>query len=176
MPDFRVIGEVFATYLLVQVEENLVMIDKHAAHERMIYNKLRDQAGGTAGQTLLAPETVTLSRPEKNALLEQSSQLEQAGFQVEDFGEGAVIVRQVPMYLRPEDIGFVLSDIADKLLQGKKAQAEAYDDIVKQRCLQSSCKGWHTLQMKASGKALWPPFWPTLRSVPAPTAGRCCFP
>ena len=140
VPDFRVIGEVFATYLLVQVEENLVMIDKHAAHERMIYNKLRDQAGGTAGQTLLAPETVTLSRPEKNALLEQSSQLEQAGFQVEDFGEGAVIVRQVPMYLRPEDIGFVLSDIADKLLQGKKAQAEAYDDIVKSVACKAAVK------------------------------------
>ncbi len=116
------------------------MIDKHAAHERMIYNKLRDQAGGTAGQTLLAPETVTLSRPEKNALLEQSSQLEQAGFQVEDFGEGAVIVRQVPMYLRPEDIGFVLSDIVDKLLQGKKAQAEAYDDIVKSVACKAAVK------------------------------------
>ena len=67
-PEFRVIGELFATYILVQTQDALVMIDKHAAHERMIYNRLRQAAGGGDGQTLLAPQRVSLSRREKEEI------------------------------------------------------------------------------------------------------------
>lgn len=131
VPDFRVIGEAFSTYILVQMENSLLLIDKHAGHERMIYNKLQDRVGGTDSQALLAPESVTLSRPEKNALLEHGEELRQAGFELEDFGEGTVIVRQVPMYLEAGDIGYVLSDIAGKLLDKRQARADAYDAIIK---------------------------------------------
>lgn len=140
-PDFRVIGEVFSTYILVQMEDSLVMIDKHAGHERMIYNKLLDRVGGTDGQALLAPETVTLPQPEKNALLEHCEELRQAGFELEDFGEGTVIVRQVPMYLAAGDIGYVLSDIAGKLLDQRQARADAYDSIIKSVSCKAAVKG-----------------------------------
>ena len=95
----RVVGEVFSTYILVEGEGEMMLIDKHAAHERMIYNRLEHTSEGTSPQVLLIPETVNLSRREKEALLGEKELLQKAGFEVEDFGDGAVILRQVPMYL-----------------------------------------------------------------------------
>ncbi len=139
-PEFRVIGEIFSTYILVQTQDSLVMIDKHAAHERMIYNRLRQDAGGGDGQTLLTPQRVSLSRREKEVLLENASLLLQAGFAIEDFGQGALMIRQTPMYLEGEDIGYVLSDIAGQLLEGKTPRAEAYEKILKSVACKAAVK------------------------------------
>ena len=139
-PEFRVIGELFATYILVQTQDALVMIDKHAAHERMIYNRLRQAAGGGDGQTLLAPQRVSLSRREKEVLMENQPLLTQAGFGIEDFGEGALMVRQTPMYLEGEDAGYVLSDIAGQLLEGKTPRAESYEKILKSVACKAAVK------------------------------------
>ena len=136
----RVVGEVFSTYILVEAEGEMMLIDKHAAHERMIYNRLERTAEGTSPQVLLTPETVSLSRREKEALLGEKELLEKAGFEVEDFGDGAVILRQVPMYLEKEDAGFVLSDLAEKILSHRKDRTQLYEELLESIACKAAVK------------------------------------
>lgn len=136
----RVVGEVFSTYILVEGEGEMMLIDKHAAHERMIYNRLERTAEGTSPQVLLIPETVNLSRREKEALLGEKELLEKAGFEVEDFGDGAVILRQVPMYLEKEDAGFVLSDLAEKILSHRKDRTGLYEELLESIACKAAVK------------------------------------
>ncbi len=136
----RVVGEVFSTYILVEGEGEMMLIDKHAAHERMIYNRLERTAEGTSPQVLLTPETVSLSRREKEALLGEKELLEKAGFEVEDFGDGAVILRQVPMYLEKEDAGFVLSDLAEKILSHRKDRTQLYEELLESIACKAAVK------------------------------------
>lgn len=136
----RVVGEVFSTYILVEGEGEMMLIDKHAAHERMIYNRLERTAEGTSPQVLLIPETVNLSRREKEALLEEKELLRKAGFEVEDFGDGAVILRQVPMYLEKEDAGFVLSDLAEKILSHRKDRTQLYEELLESIACKAAVK------------------------------------
>lgn len=136
----RVVGEVFSTYILVEGEGEMMLIDKHAAHERMIYNRLERTAEGTSPQVLLIPETVNLSRREKEALLGEKELLEKAGFEVEDFGDGAVILRQVPMYLEKEDAGFVLSDLAEKILSHRKDRTQLYEELLESIACKAAVK------------------------------------
>ena len=136
----RVVGEVFSTYILVEGEGEMMLIDKHAAHERMIYNRLERTSEGTSPQVLLAPETVNLSRREKEALLGEKELLEKAGFEVEDFGDGAVILRQVPMYLEKEDAGFVLSDLAEKILSHRKDRTQLYEGLLESIACKAAVK------------------------------------
>ena len=114
--DFRIVGEAFKTYLLAQEGENLWLIDKHAAHERMIYNDLTAQIGQMPAQMLLSPVPVTLTRPEKAVCLEHGGAFAEAGFEIEDFGGPALLVRQVPIYLDESDIAFAITDMAQRLL------------------------------------------------------------
>ena len=118
----------------------MMLIDKHAAHERMIYNSLERTAEGTSPQVLLAPETVNLSRREKEALLGEKELLQKAGFEVEDFGDGAVILRQVPMYLEKEDAGFVLSDLAEKILSHRKDRTQLYEELLESIACKAAVK------------------------------------
>ena len=136
----RVVGEVFSTYILVEGEGEMMLIDKHAAHERMIYNRLERTAEGTSPQVLLIPETVNLSRREKEALLGEKELLRKAGFEVEDFGDGAVILRQVPMYLEKEDAGFVLSDLAEKILSHRKDRTQLYEELLESIACKAAVK------------------------------------
>lgn len=136
----RVVGEVFSTYILVEGEGEMMLIDKHAAHERMIYNRLERTAEGTSPQVLLIPETVNLSRREKEALLGEKELLEKAGFEVEDFGDGAVILRQVPMYLEKEDAGFLLSDLAEKILSHRKDRTGLYEELLESIACKAAVK------------------------------------
>lgn len=136
----RVVGEVFSTYILVEGEGEMMLIDKHAAHERMIYNRLERTAEGTSPQVLLTPETVSLSRREKEALLGEKELLEKAGFEVEDFGDGAVILRQVPMYLEKEDAGFLLSDLAEKILSHRKDRTQLYEELLESIACKAAVK------------------------------------
>ncbi len=118
--DIRILGEVFETYVLCTVEDEFVIIDKHAAHERMLYEKLKANAKNEK-QMLLAPATVRLSAEEKDAVLENISLLDDCGFEIEDFGEGGVILRAIPMYITGSDPAELLTEIAYNLSQGSKA-------------------------------------------------------
>lgn len=112
------VGEAFGTYLIVECDGSLFVIDKHAAHERMLYNRLR-QTAHTDAQLLLEPVAVPLGREEYDALLPALPLLREAGFEVEDFG-GSLLVRGLPMLLTGGDAAALLEEIAGGLLEGKR--------------------------------------------------------
>ncbi|HIT53171.1 MAG TPA: DNA mismatch repair endonuclease MutL [Candidatus Fimivicinus intestinavium] len=120
LPDFRVIGEAFRTYIIVERGKELLLIDKHAAHERMLYEQLRQGGGQEALQLLLAPVAVTLSKEAYAAVLQDLELLRQAGFEAEDFGGGTILVRACPMALAQEDIAALLEELAGYLLANRR--------------------------------------------------------
>ena len=117
-PAFRVVGEAFKTYILVEIENNLYYIDKHAAHERMNFEALRRNAE-VHSQLLLAPVTVRLNKAELSAVEEHLDLLQKGGFEVEIFGTDAVLVRSVPAMLDGANIADLICEIAEKLLEHK---------------------------------------------------------
>lgn len=119
--ELKYLGEAFSTYILVQKgKDKIIFIDKHAAHERIIYEKLRKEKGKGFMQCLLAPVVVTLPKDEYNAVIENIEKLENYNFEIDDFGNGKVAVRGVPQYVDNCDIEDMIAEIANNLLEKKK--------------------------------------------------------
>ncbi|MBQ5841350.1 MAG: hypothetical protein IIW40_05290, partial [Clostridia bacterium] len=118
-PAIFLVGELFSTYILAQMGESVFIIDKHAAHERILYNQLKAQAK-TDTQPLLTPVSVTVSRDEHSALLEAEQELKEAGIEIEDFGGQSVLVRSFPLILAGTDIDATLREIAVGLAGGSR--------------------------------------------------------
>ncbi len=116
--DFKLIGEAFKTYLIVEIENELYFIDKHAAHERMNYEQFKAHAT-VETQMLLSPVAVNLSKDEYTALCDNMDLLSQCGFEAEPFGDSAVIVRAVPSLVGDSDVKDLICEIAEKLLEHK---------------------------------------------------------
>ncbi len=116
----KVIGELFKTYILVENGSELLMIDKHAAHERLIYEQLKEENKDIASQLLLSPVAVALSREEYSAVLSNLDLLSQAGFAVEDFGDGTVLIHEYPCVLDNVDLAAQLTEIAGYLAKNIK--------------------------------------------------------
>lgn len=114
-----VVGEAFDTYIIACKGDKLYFIDKHAAHERLLYNRLR-QEEHTDRQLLLEPQTVSFDKESYAVLEEHRELLEQAGFETEEFGNGSLLVRAVPMMLSDQDASAVLQEIAGGLASGKR--------------------------------------------------------
>lgn len=114
---YTVIGEAFCTYIIVECGKELYFIDKHAAHERMLFEKLRRENGESHAQLLLKPVSVTMSKEEYSAVLEGQEVLHAAGFDIEDFGSGSVLVRSCPLNLSNEDIEPLLTEVAQYLME-----------------------------------------------------------
>lgn len=117
---FLLIGEAFKTYILCEYMGKMVIIDKHAAHERIIYEKLKAESGERTPQLLLLPVTVTLSKEEYAAVIENLDLINESGFEAEDFGNGCVIVRECPMELAPDDVEQVICEIAGRFVDKKQ--------------------------------------------------------
>ena len=118
--DFHLIGEAFKTYIMCEYKGKMVIIDKHAAHERIIYEKLKRENNERTPQLLLLPVTVTLSKEEYSAILDNLDLLNDAGFDAEDFGNGCVIVRECPMEISAEDVQDVVCEIAGRFVEKKQ--------------------------------------------------------
>ena len=114
------VGEAFQTYIITQRGDELCLIDKHAAHERQIYEKLAADYGNVPSQLLLAPLVISLSAEEKQALLENTDLLENAGIEVGDFGGSSVLLRAVPSDVEQKDLEDMLVEIAAKLAKGSR--------------------------------------------------------
>ena len=141
-PAFRLIGEAFKAFIFVECAGKLLIIDKHAAHERMLFDALKKDNGKQDAQLLLSPVTVTLSKDEYAVLCENMQVLNEAGFDAEDFGEGAVRVRACPLNLEKEDITVLITEIAGYLLKNRReVQSEKLDWI------------YHSLACRAAIKA-----------------------
>lgn len=118
VPDFRLVGEVFKTYIIIEMDGACYMIDKHAAHERMNFEALKASTQ-IASQVLLSPVAVRLSREEYNAVLSNLDLYSKCGFAIEDFGNSTVLVRECPSILDGEDVSGLVEETAAKLLDGK---------------------------------------------------------
>lgn len=116
----RFIGEAFDTYIIAEKNHNeILLIDKHAAHERMIYEKLKSEKAGAFSQVLLQPITVKLGKNEYTAAVENLEMFAKCCFEVEDFGNSSVIVRSVPQYLDASDAEDSIIEMSDYLAKGK---------------------------------------------------------
>ena len=116
----RLIGEAYKTYILVEVDGTLCVIDKHAAHERILFNKLKKEAQNSGSQMLLAPVTVSLGKEEYSAVTENLEIISKAGFEIEDFGNGTVIVRSCPMDLEDCEIVPLIGEIAEYIIKNRR--------------------------------------------------------
>lgn len=139
----RLLGEAFKTYIICEYDGKLCLIDKHAAHERIIYNKIKKNAAeNQASQVLLAPITVTLSKVEYDTVISNLDTFLKAGFLVEDFGTGVVIVREIPMLVSSDETEDTIVEMAKYLSENRTdTEPEKIDRI------------YHTAACKAAIKA-----------------------
>lgn len=129
-------GQVHENYIIAQTADGMVIVDQHAAHERLVYEKLKRQMAenGVAAQALLIPEIVELSNADCARLLDLSEDLSRLGLSIEPFGGGAVAVRETPAILGPVDAGAMLRDILDELAdQGESASLQARIEAILSR-------------------------------------------
>lgn len=117
IPDFNLVGQAFNTYIIVEMDSELYFIDKHAAHERMNYERLKDSE--ISPQVLLEPVSVRLSPEEYSVVCDNIELYSKCGFSVEDFGTDTVIVRECPSILNGQDVKSLLYETAQQLLSGK---------------------------------------------------------
>ncbi len=142
--DFRLVGEAMKTYIIVEKGSELLLIDKHAAHERMIFDRLKTRKRGIMSQSLLVPVTVKLSDGEMELIEKNGETLDSLGFEIEPFGADSVIVRSVPADTDASDIAPMVEEICDKLKKGSSLSKEdVLDEIL------------HTVACKAAVKAGW---------------------
>ncbi|MGN1014664.1 MAG: DNA mismatch repair endonuclease MutL, partial [Butyricicoccus sp.] len=151
-PTARVIGSCFATYLLAEDADGLILIDKHAAHERIIFNELRKSAD-IPTQMLLEPVVVELTGEEFAVMSENQSLVQSAGFHMEPFGRHSMAVREAPAYLEAADIPATVSELAQKLMDRLIPVPDQLDHLI------------HTVSCKAAIKAGWDTSMAELQSI-----------
>ncbi len=134
------IGEVFNTYIIAQMEDSIYLIDKHAAHERINFNKLKENAVSES-QELLLPLSVRLSGEELSAVLNNIPLLEKSGFSLEDFGNSTVLVRAVPAMLKNEDVTDMIVEAAKNLALKGIPESEKLDRIYHTVACKAAIKG-----------------------------------
>ena len=124
----KYIGEAFATYVIIERNDELVLVDKHAAHERMIYEKLKREQGKKFAQYLLEPAAVTLSKQQYGAVLSKKDLLMESGFEIDDFGQGTILVRTAPSFLDASEVSAAIEEMADHILDSKKDISTEHTD------------------------------------------------
>lgn len=139
----KFIGEAFNTYILVEKnDKEIIIIDKHAAHERMIYEKLKKERGAGFSQVLLQPITVTLNKIDYEAAINNLDMFKECAFDIEDFGNGCLIVRAAPQYLEQDDIESSVIEMAGYIGQNKKdIKSEKMDWVYHNVACRAAIKG-----------------------------------
>lgn len=141
---WRFVGELYRSYVLVEQGDDAFLIDKHAAHERILFDKLKANQEKITSQTLLTPIPVRLNPNAAAELLANTELLEELGFAVEEFGDSTVLLRQIPMDLSPEDAAETAETLAEELRSGRRDQPGTVRDEL-----------LHTVACKAAIKAGW---------------------
>ena len=142
--EWRMVGELYNSYIIVEQGDEAFLIDKHAAHERILFEKLKANQEKISAQSLLTPIPVRLSPAAAAELLANRSMLDELGFEIDEFGENTVLLRQIPMDLSPEDAADAVETLASDLLSGRRESK----DTVRDELL-------HTVACKAAIKAGW---------------------
>ena len=154
VPDHRILGEAFRTYIVVESRGELILIDKHAAHERMIFDRLKAAGTSVTSQMLLVPAIVRLSLEDMELLSRHGELLSALGFELEPYGEKEVIVRGVPAEMPSSDVPSAVEEICEKLRSSAAPDpAAVHDEIL------------HTVACKAAIKAGWDTQRPELEKI-----------
>ncbi|MBQ3252787.1 MAG: DNA mismatch repair endonuclease MutL [Oscillospiraceae bacterium] len=141
---WRMVGELYRSYIIVEQGDEAYLIDKHAAHERILFEKLKANQEAINSQTLLSPVSCRVSPAEATALLTNQPLLEELGFKIEEFGDNTVLIRQVPMDLSADSAGDALAALAADLTNGRReSKTTVRDEML------------HTVACKAAIKAGW---------------------
>ena len=138
------VGELYSSYILVEQGENAFLIDKHAAHERILFEKLKANQEGISAQALLSPIPCRFSPDSAATLLSNREMLEELGFEIDAFGDNTILLRQIPMDLSQEDAPDTLDSIVSGLLNGRRETRDTVRDEI-----------LHTVACKAAIKAGW---------------------
>ena len=141
---WRFVGELYNSYILVEQGDEAYLIDKHAAHERILFEKLKANQEAISSQTLLTPVPLRLDADTVSLLLDNQSALEELGFEIQEFGENTLLIRQIPMDLDSEHATDALETLAEDLRNGRKGQKDSIRDEM-----------LHTVACKAAIKAGW---------------------
>ncbi|HBB55957.1 MAG TPA: DNA mismatch repair protein MutL, partial [Hyphomonadaceae bacterium] len=134
-------GQVHATYIIAQTADGIVIVDQHAAHERLVYERMKAQlaAQGIARQTLLIPAIAELGAAEREALLARAAELASLGLVVEPFGPGAIAITEIPALLGRVDAAALARDLADELLDMDRALS--LQERLFEVCASMACHG-----------------------------------
>jgi DNA mismatch repair protein MutL len=145
---WRLVGELFNSYILVEQGEESFLIDKHAAHERILFEKLKANQEAISSQMLLKPIPCSLSADAAAVLLENKALLEELGFEIDPFGDNTVLLRQIPMDLSPDEALQTAESLAADLLSGRREKKENLrDELLHTIACKAAIKaGWHTDQ------------------------------
>lgn len=166
-PQLRLVGEVLGTYLVVESADSMILIDKHAAHERLIFNRLKQQRLTDDRQLLLEPVVVHLSREDYQGAAGNLALFEQAGFLVEEFGDGDLLVREVPVMLSGAQIREIVEQTAHDLSQHKKDMTpHALDDLLHSVACKSA--------VRANDKNTVPELWEIVQLLQEDENARYC--
>jgi DNA mismatch repair protein MutL len=164
-------AQVHGTYILAQTRDGLVVVDQHAAHERLVYERMKTEMareGGVARQALLLPEVVDLDPAEAERVVARADELAALGLVVEAFGPGAVLVRETPALLGETDAAGLIRDIADDLAEN--GQAMALKERLEEVCSTMACHG----SVRAGRRLTAPEMNALLREMEAtPHSGQC---
>ncbi|MBQ9843866.1 MAG: DNA mismatch repair endonuclease MutL [Oscillospiraceae bacterium] len=151
---WRMVGELYNTYIIVEQGEDAFLIDKHAAHERILFEKLKANQEAISSQMLLTPVPVTLNAEAVGELLANTQLLAELGFEIDEFGDHTILARQIPMDLSPEDAKDALESLAADLLTGRREEkTKVRDEML------------HTVACKAAIKAGWTTSEPELLAL-----------
>ena len=145
---WRFVGELYNSYILVEQGENAFLIDKHAAHERILFEKLKANQEQISSQSLLTPIPCRLSADAAATVLEHRSLFAKLGFELDAFGESTVLMRQIPMDLGEAEAVDTLETMADDLMKGRREQHDTVrDELLHTIACKAAIKaGWHTSQ------------------------------
>ena len=141
---WRMVGELYNSYIIVEEGDDAFLIDKHAAHERILFEKLKANQEKISAQSLLTPIPVRLSPSACAELLSNKDMLDELGFEIDEFGENTLLLRQIPMDLNPADAADAVETLAADLLSGRREKKETIRDEL-----------LHTVACKAAIKAGW---------------------
>ncbi|WP_332772015.1 DNA mismatch repair endonuclease MutL, partial [Phenylobacterium sp.] len=163
-------AQVHETYIVAQTRDGVVIVDQHAAHERLVYERMKVEMadGGVARQVLLLPEVVELDPAEAERVTGRAEELQALGLMVEAFGPGAVLVRETPALLGETDVAGLIRDIADDLAEN--GQALALRERLEEVCSTMACHG----SVRAGRRLTAPEMNALLRQMEAtPHSGQC---
>ena len=134
-------GEALKTYIIVEQDDKLILIDKHAAHERMIFDRLKAQEREIMAQNLFIPVTIRPNGDDMDAITENAALLYELGFEIEPFGERELIVRAVPADMDAGDVPAAIEEICEKLRRGNARMRRARDEILHTVACKAAIKG-----------------------------------